>query len=296
MDVNFGAIINRSFQIAWRYKSLWIFGLFAGGSSGFNFDMPTDFSGNSMNSSYPPDFAEVFGNQADAAIAAGLILLGLVLGILFLICYSIAKPAIIDAVNKITRGGEYRFGTSFSRGVDLMWRIIGLDIIFFMAIMAMIMLGVILAIISLWSLMITIPCFLAAMFFVWHTFALAEVAIVARDVTIGDAIAEGWELMTRNKANCFMISLLYVGIAIGFGIAFWVIALFTFAPIGILVAFLTRNLVLTLVLALIFGLPVSLVIGGFMGTFSNSIYTQFYFKLYEPEPTIPDPATAYPTA
>jgi len=297
MNVDFGAIVNRSFNIAWKYKSLWVFGLFTGaGINGLNLDLPDGVWENLMGQDYQSDLQGVFdgidfSNEINMSLLLALLLFFVVLGLVFFICYLIAQPAIIDGINKITRGGQYSFGSSFSRGVDFMLRFLGLFIITLFAFLAVTLVIVILAIVSLFTLLLTIPVGVVVFFFMWHTFALAEVALVARDTAIGDAIIEGWELLNRNKANCVIATLLMLGIAIGFAIALGIVALFTFVPLGIAVGMMTGNIIAVLALAVILGLPISIVLGGFTGTFFNAFYIQFYFKLYEPEPVaIPDAA------
>jgi hypothetical protein len=53
MGIDFGGIVSRSFRIAFKYPSLWIFGLFASSGTGqYNFNLPTksdfDFDGGSF--------------------------------------------------------------------------------------------------------------------------------------------------------------------------------------------------------------------------------------------------------
>jgi len=301
MSLNFGAIISRSFDIAWRYKSLWIFGLFTGaGSRGLNLDLPDSLMEQLPGSGFEQDFEETLSGWDpsvvfDTPFIVTILLFFLILALVFLACYLIAQPAIIDAVNKITRGGQYRFSESFSRGIDFMWRILGLAIVWFMAGLALVFAVVIIAVITPWSLLMTIPIAIVVGFFLWHTFSLAQVALVARDGSIGDAIVEGWELLNRNKANCLIVSFLMIGIGIGFMIAITIVSLFTFVPIGLMVGLLTGNLVAVLLLGLIIGLPISIVLGGVTGTFFNALYVQFYFKLYEPEPTDLATGQAYPS-
>ncbi|MCK4633176.1 MAG: hypothetical protein KAT79_07870, partial [candidate division Zixibacteria bacterium] len=102
--MEYGKIVSKSFNVAWNYKSLWIFGLFAGaGSSGFNWNTgeteQLDFSSFGFDTSV---LADIYHILAPLLIWFGLLLLAL-------ICLSfIAAPALIDAVNRITRGGTYR--------------------------------------------------------------------------------------------------------------------------------------------------------------------------------------------
>ena len=296
MNVDFGAIIKRSFEVAWKYKTLWIFGLFAGGGSSFNLDFSGNTDMQSVDSNFLYDWSRSAGIPdqyipSDLAVIGVLVAWLLALALLFAICYLIAQPAIIDGINKITRGGTYTFGTSFSRGADFFWRFFGLTLVGIFTGGVCLMVVVILAVIATpLSLLLTIPGLFVFGFFFTHTLGLAEISMVVRDIQIADAIAEGWRLVTTNKANCFLLSLIWIGMAIGFAIVFGIAGMIFYFPINLLVYGLTGNLVGILLLALFIGLPISLVLGGYTGTFFNSLYVQFYFQLVEP----PQPIEAIP--
>lgn len=296
MNINFGELISRSFHIAWRYKTLWVFGLFTGaGSGGFNIDLPEGLFKDQEWFGRSADLERWFSNfdipsTMEAPLIGALILWGLALAILFTICYLIAQPAIIDGVNKITRGGHYTFGGSFSRGLDFFWRFFGMLVIAIISIVVLVMV-VVVAVLALKPIataaailggVLAFFVALIAAFFIWHTVALGEVAIVARDCSIGDGLAEGWELVTHNKLSCFLISVISAAFGIAFAIAITIVTLVAFVPVGVLVGILTGNLIATIVLGLIFALPISILLGGFSGTFFNALYVQFYFSLYEP--------------
>ncbi|MEW5794940.1 MAG: hypothetical protein AB1772_01140 [Candidatus Zixiibacteriota bacterium] len=288
MGIDFGAIIQKSFEMAWRFKTLWIFGLFAGGGDAFNFNWTEKVDSDELDMSFAYDWFDQMGLPTDLvppefAVLSALLLWVVALGLLFFICYLIAQPAIIDAVNKITRGGQYSFGTSFSRGTDFFWRFFGITMVEFFAAIALIAAIVVLAIVlTPFSLLLTIPAGLVVFFGIYHTFSLAEVAMVARDNAIADAIVEGWNLLMRNKANCFIMSLIMIGLGIGIAIVVVILAAIFYLPINLLVLGVTENLVAILFLALFIGLPVALVIGGYVGAFFNALYVQFYFRLVEP--------------
>jgi len=298
MGIDFGNLIQRSFEIAWRFKTLWIFGLFAGGMDAFNFKWTDKIQREEIDTGFAYDWFERLNLPTDLvppdlAIIGAILLWVLALALLFFICYLIAQPAIIDAVNKITRGGQYSFGTSFSRGTDFFWRFFGITLVEIFAALAVIAVIVVLAIVlTPLSLLLTLPCGLVVFFFVYHTFGLAEVAMVARNNQIADAIAEGWDLLMRNKANCFLMSLIMIGLGIGFVIVVSLVTLAFYLPINLLVMGVTENLVAILMMALFIGLPVALVVGGYTGTFFNALYVQFYFRLVEPPQPILTTTTA----
>ena len=113
--MNYGKIVEDSFSLGWKYKSLWFFGLFAGSFGEFNFqyeaDEPFDFETLEYDS-----YQSVL--EYLAPILAAVLVIVFVLSILRLIC----SPALVDVVNKITRGGTYNFWDSYSRGLDFFWR------------------------------------------------------------------------------------------------------------------------------------------------------------------------------
>ena len=300
MDVDFGNIIKRSFEVAWRYKTLWIFGLFAGGGGSLNFNWMDNLQHDRVGSNFaydffdsmdmPPRFYDVI--PPELALVSMLIVWMLALGLLFFIGYLIAQPAIIDGVNKITRGGQYRFGTSFSRGADFFWRFLGITMVeIFLGIFALFIIIITAIVLHPITLLMTIPAGIVTLFFAFHVFGLAEIAMVARDNHISDAIGEGWNLLMHNKVNCLIMSLLLIALGIGFTIVILMATFFVYLPINLLVYWVTGDLVGILMLAVFIGLPVALVLGGYSGTFFNALYVQFYFRLVEPRPI---PAIATP--
>jgi len=302
MNVDFGSMIQKSFQVAWRHKTLWIFGLFAGGVEGFNFDWLENLDREPADMSIMYDLFDYMDWSYDLippklAMLGGIVAWLMALALLFFICYLIAQPAIIDGVNRITRGGNYTFASSFSRGTDFFWRFFGITLIeIFIGIAAVFTVVILAIVLTPLSLLLTIPAALIFFFFAYHTFALAEVAMVARDNQIGDAVAEGWSLIKNNLGSCFLMTLVLIGLGIAFMIVIFIAALILYLPVNLLVCTITGSLVGILVLALFIGLPVAIVLGGYTGTFFNAIYVQFYFGLVEPQPVAATSPPAVPGA
>jgi hypothetical protein len=130
MGIDFGALIRRSFEIAWRYKSLWVFALFAGGGGYYNINLRDNLvkeygDGDSLGM-YDFSGMESFIREHLWEVISALAIWLVAVIIVSLVCYLISAPALIDSVNKITRGGTYRFADAFSRGLDFFWRFAGL--------------------------------------------------------------------------------------------------------------------------------------------------------------------------
>ncbi|HEX2898067.1 MAG TPA: hypothetical protein VHP63_08475 [candidate division Zixibacteria bacterium] len=284
--MNYGKIVEDSFSFAWRYKSLWIFGLFAG--SGGNFNM--DFGTNDLSQA---DFAQ-FDSwepiwQMIVPILAAVLVMGLILFVLHLIC----SPALVDAVNKIARGGTYKFSESYSRGIDFFFRKLGLTMILIAAVVGIILLAVLpIVAINIFGLLLLFPIVIVGAFFAITLYSLAERAMVVRDTSIGDAIDEAYVLMKQNFSKCIVIALIFLGLSFGMAIVFLMLAAMLYFPVNMLVHAMSENRSIIFILGLILGLPITLVIGGFVGTFFHSLYTLFYFGLVDPASPYATPRSA----
>jgi len=210
---------------------------------------------------------------------AAILVMAFVLSILRLIC----SPALVDGVNKVTRGGTYKFWESYSRGLDFFWRYLGLNVLFVAVIIGVIIVSIGIVALIHWVMLLLVIPVLIIFFFVGSTvFSLAERSLVVRDNSIGDALEEGWVLLKNNVGRCIVIVLIIIGLALAVGIVLVLLGFMLYFPINFIVGGITENIALTFVLAFILGLPVSIVLGGFGGTFFHSLYTLFYFGLVDP--------------
>lgn len=285
--MDYGRLINRSFEIAWKYKALWIFGLFAGGGwSNFNIDLPT----RQMFSLEEPGLPE-FGLDVSPEFIVGFAISLLAFAAIMIALLFISEAALIDSVNRIERGGRYSFSDAFSAGIDFFLRFVGLFFLTLFSIFAFIAV-IVVAVVALFavhtaigvlSLLAIIPIFLFGMFFIITVLSLSQRVVVVRNASIGDAIEEAYYLFRRNLSKALVIALISFGFAIVFGIATMIIwAIFGF-PIAALGLASSLNPIAAFFGGIIVGLPVSLVVGGFLGVFFSSLYTLFYFELVEPK-------------
>ncbi len=288
--MNYGKIVEDSFSFGWRYKSLWLFGLFAGSGGNFNFDIGTD----ELNQS---DFMQ-FDSweplwELILPILAAIIVMVLIMFVLHLIC----SPALVDGINKIARGGTYRFSDSYSRGLDFFFRKLGLTLIFIAGVLGVILLAALPIVALGWfGLLLLFPIFAAGLFFAITIYSLAERAMVVRDTSIGNAIDEAYILMKQNFSKCVIVALIFIGLSIGMGILFLMLAAMLYFPVNMIVHAMSENRSIVLILGVILGLPITLVVGGFIGTFFHSLYTLFYFGLVDPNSAYAKTASPQPAA
>lgn len=303
--MDYGKIIGNSFKIAWRHKTLWLFGLFAGGGeAGYHFD-------DSWLERHEVGFdLEQFFQTWDLSFDWHLLIpIALALGILslgFLVMHLISVPALIDGVNKIQRGGIYRLASSFSVGLDFFWRFLGLSLIAFVVILGVFLAAVAVGFISyaihwgvlVFSILIMIPLLIGTIFGLVSTIELATRAMVVRNIGIFDSIHEGYLLLKRNLVSNILMFLIYIGLSIGLGIGAVIVWAIIGAPIALMALATGIGIIPSIILAAIIGLPVSLVVGGYIGTVLESLYTLFYFELVEPggQAQASAPAAAAPMA
>jgi len=132
--VEYGAIIKRAWNITWRYRALWLLGLFAGisgcqGGGG-------NGGGGGGNSGYDFSAGDPFGANAEAWLARALplIIAGSVLLFAVLIIWSIfgvaARGGLVFAVNELEEGRERSLGESWREGFKHFWSVVGLGILF----------------------------------------------------------------------------------------------------------------------------------------------------------------------
>ncbi|MBN1211763.1 MAG: hypothetical protein JXA92_04235 [candidate division Zixibacteria bacterium] len=290
--MDFGKIVNNSFKIAWEHKSLWILGLFAGGSfSGFHWDLgDVDFKKYIDLDSIGMG-RHFWDNMPPLELLIIPLVLFILLFLLFLfIMHLICVPAIIDGVNKIARGGYYSLGGSLKAGLHYFWRFLGLFLLSFFAtglsIALLVLVGIVFftlhLAVGLLSLLVLIPMFFFIIIAVTNIYSLTQRSMVVRDISIGDALEEGFYLFRSRFLDNLLIFLIYIGLTIGLGLAAAIIWVIVGLPIGFIVMAMGVSLVPAIIVGMILGLPISFVVGGFLGTVFANLYTLFYFELVEP--------------
>lgn len=283
--MEYGKIINRSFDIAWKNKTLWLLGLFAGGTTSFNIDtgwISDDFefpAGDWSSGGLIPSFD--FEPGTIALMVVGFLLFFIVMMIL----HFISVAGLIDAANRIVRGGVYRLFDSISVGAGKLLRFVGLGVLLFVGgmiciivlVMAVIGSFAIHDILGGMSLLFWIPLFLLTFLALVTIGSLAQRAIVVRDVSIGDGLEEAYYLFKNNLGKSAAILALYILLMIGIAI----LSFMVFGFPALLFGFLSQSWLVAL-LTIVIETPLMLILSGFVGTAMANIYTLFYFELLEP--------------
>ena len=285
--MDYGEIVSSSFKLAWQRKSLWLMGLFAGGAS-----FPTNLIDwkKDNKGSLSGLFSGVPVLRDHPELIYWFLGIIVVLGLLLFVLHCFCTVGLIDAVNRLSRGGIYRLKDSFGEGVRFFWRFVGLTIleIFVMIVGAVVTIGpVVVAFFIHWAagalaLMVMLPLGFFLMVMTLNTFFLASRAMVVRDVGIGDALEEGWRLFHANKGSNIVIFLLYFLLTIACAVGAVIIFVIIGAPFVLLALTGTKGLIIALAVGIPVFLLLSLPISGFLGAAFEAMYTLFYFRLVEP--------------
>lgn len=286
--MEYGKIINRSFEIAWRHKTLWLLGLFAGGTISSNidtgwisddFEFPSGDWGGWGGRDIIPSFD--FDPGTIVLMVFGFLMFIMVM----MIFHLISVAGLIDAANRIVRGGVYRLFDSIAVGASKFFRFAGLGLLLFaggvFTIFALVMAGIVSFaindVVGVISLLFWIPLFFIMIFIFVTIGSLAQRAIVVRDVSIGDGLDEAFYLFKNNFLKSLAIFALYILLVIG-------IAMLAFIVFGIPALFygLLSQSWLVAMITIIIEMPLMLIASGFVGTALANIYTLFYFELLEP--------------
>jgi hypothetical protein len=245
MNFNFGEVLTRAWQIAWKHRVLWIFGILAScGRGGSNFNSSSNFQGGGGPGNppdLPPQFMEFFQwiEQNLTAFVVGIIALACIIWIVTIFLSTIGKIGLIRGTAQIDGGAEgLIFGQLFSESTPYFWRLLGLSLIltlpffiFAIIIAAFAIFGIAasqgsdmpgLGFFATFPLLIGCICLLIPVMLVLGViFRQAENAIVLEEMSVMSALSRGWEVFRNNLGPIIIMAVILavISFAVGFVIA-----------------------------------------------------------------------------
>ena len=295
--MDFGYVLKRAWQIIWKFKVLWIFGILAscgqagssgGSNSGFR------FSGQDINAG--PQI-ERFFNQLNPALIAMLLGLGiffvLALIVLAILLGTIGRVGLIRGTMKAEQGAErLTFGELWGDGLKYFWRVFGLNLLvgvtIFVAVLVVFIFGAILTGITfgmfLFCLIPLICLFIPVMWAVSVVIEQANIALVVENLGITDAINHGWRVVRDNIGTMIVMSLiLFLGVGLIGGVIIGIPLLIVGAPMmmGVVTGTsdaLRNGMLVSGVLFLVY-LPILLLLSGILRSYTTSAWTLTYLRL-----------------
>ena len=300
--MDYGEVLRKTWNISWRNKGLWILGILAGcsasgrgnfsnwggGTRGFDFD----------SSEFPrfdggPFFEDVGPIQEEVIIpiVLGLVCLGLIVALVFLVLGVIGQGGLIAAFKRADDGAAVTFADSFGDGMQVFWKLLGIRITFFIVgfvIVIALILGAIVFTAATFGIglicLIPLLCLLIPLGLSVDSYIiLTMVAAVEEELGVFEAFGRSWTTLKENIGPVVVMILILI---IGFGILGFLIALpfvgialpaITGAIVGSDAAIIS-GVVITLLCALI-AIPLLIVIYGLMTTYTTGAWTLTYRRL-----------------
>ncbi len=307
-------ILKRAFNVTWRYRALWLFGVLlalAGGGGSFNLFRCRSRGGGRGGFSLPgPDTLPYISAETLAAIVVAAVVVGLILVVAFTVARYVAQAALIGMVKEIeeteTTSVRSGFRLGWSRSA---WRLLLIDLAtgIPLAILAVLLLvsglsplllllvekpiaralGVVAAI-GLTVLVILVLIVLGAALSLLVQFAYRQCVLEKRGVF--DAIRQGFWMVRRNLSKVVVMWLLMFGVGLGWGllmIPVFMVLLILAAMIGglpgVLLYTLTQSRATAFIVGGIVGLIVlvvpSIFLGGLYAAFTSCVWTLTYLEV-----------------
>jgi hypothetical protein len=291
--MNFGEVLSRAWQIIWKHKVLWLFGIMAGcaGSGGGSPNIQYSFSRD-----LPPQIGSYFEQfpveQIPLWIGLALVV------ILFMVAVSvffgtIGRIGVIRGTLQIeASSSRLSFSELFRGSLPYFWRVFALVLIVSITI-ALVALIVMLPIILLsvvtfgFALLCFIPLLCLLIPLAWIVEAYIElgiVSIVADNLGVMAGLQRAWELVSKNFGPVLLMALILIlGIGTIGGFIIFGPLLLALTPLLSIIIFESSNVVpfaaLVSILCLVIYLPVLLVLSGMLRSYINTAWTLTYLRL-----------------
>lgn len=312
MNFNFGEVLSRAWQIIWKHKVLWIFGILAsctrGGSSGNSGsswrESANDGFGGAPN--IPPQFQQLFQTITEniGAFIGITIAVICIFWILAIFLGTIGKIGLIRGTWQADGStGNLVFGQLFSESMPYFWRMFGLSLLAGLPFLVLFVIPAVIAGVvalgiysgqgnpdtAVMSMLALAPfffgclCLLIPLAFVINMIVRqAQNAIVLEDAGILPSISRGWDIFRNNLGPIILMAIILfvIGLVAGFLIAIPVFVM----VIPAVIAFVAGNaqnwtpLIVAGALLCLY-IPVSLLINGILIAYTESAWTLTYLRL-----------------
>jgi hypothetical protein len=301
MDIGF--VLSRAWQIIWKHKILWVFGILASCSS-------TNYGTSNYRTSYQGEIApnlQYTLNQIpewQIAVFVGIaILVILLIVVIAIFLGTMGRIGLIRGTLQAEQGSTtLLFGELFNGGLPYFWRVFGVNLLVGLGLAVLFILA---GIIVLFGSIVTlgigaiclVPLFCLLIPFSWLVGIVLEqvnIAIVVEDLGIMDGLQRGWDVVKANLGMMIVMGLiLYIGVGLigGFIIGIPIAAIIAPAVIGAINGAqraLQGGLVIT-GLCLVFYIPVAIFLNGILQSYIKTAWTLTYLRLTS-HPTAIQPA------
>jgi hypothetical protein len=291
MDIGF--VLSRAWQIIWKHKILWVFGILASCSS-------TNFGTTNYRTSYrgeiAPNFQYTFNQipQWEVAVLIGIaILVILLIVVIAIFLGTMGRIGLIRGTLQAEQGSTaLLFGELFSGGLPYFWRVFGVNLLVGLGLAVLFILaGIFVLLGSILTLGIgaicLVPLFCLLIPLSWLVSVVLEqvdIAIVVENLGIMDGLQRGWEVVKANLGMIIVMGLiLYIGVGLigGFIIGIPIAAIIAPALIGVIngAQRVLQGGLLISGICLVFYIPVAIVLNGILQSYIKTAWTLTYLRL-----------------
>ncbi len=239
--MNYGDIIRRSWHITWRYKALWVLGIFAGvsgcqASAGGNYGGGSGtrgytYNGEGMSTAQIGRLWDSVSNLIPLLIAVVLVLL--LLSLVFMVLSIAARGGLVTGTNAADDGRRATLTELWGAGFGRFWTLLGLDILLklpIVVVMLVMMAGVLVPIFSAifrgsdvspailapvcGSLAIGLPFLLVLSFVLGIMYLIALRYVMLGGQGAFMAAGNGWRFFRARFKDTFLLWLINLGLNI----------------------------------------------------------------------------------
>jgi hypothetical protein len=315
--MNYSEILSRAWQIIWKHKVLWIFGILAGcansygggggGGGGRNIQNPNSGQTPAQLQPYIDQIQHFFKSvpqQTWILIAIGVGLLVLILMVLKFFLGTVGTIGLIRGAQQADQDMEARltFGELFKGSLPYFWRVFLLNLLvglvfFFVGIILAVgfILGTVLTLGVGLICLLPLLCLLVPVgVAIGVIIEQATIAIVVENRGVMDGLRRGWEVVKTNVGPMIVMWLILdLGIRGIVGIIISLPIILAFVPfmIGLFAkaqGALQTGLVISLVCCAAY-LPVLIILSGILQSYVSSAWTLTFLRLTKPAQISPQP-------
>lgn len=309
--MDFGRVLTRSWEIIWKNKILWLFGILAscasggGGGGGGSFG---GFDGAEMQGTpgdLPPQF-EQFGRGVEQFFANGgwVLVVGLVCLILLisLIAWAIGifgKVGLIRGVLRAESDRPISFSTIFEDAKTELMPALGLNLLLAVialgAVLAIVAIGLPLGILTLGIGLICLVCLAVPLAIAFNIYSeLANVALIKDGQGVSAALSKAWDTLRSQPGPVAVLAVILFIVGLLASVVIALPLLVVFLPF-LFTIFNDPNMLgqsfLIAIGLFVLMLPVVLLLQGILTSYVQSAWTLGYLELDAPAaPQIVEPA------
>ncbi len=303
MNFDFGKVLSRSWQIVWKHKVLWIFGILAscargnGGGNGSGSGDSGYQTGPDGSPALPTDQIEQgmqqFGQflNENLWIIIAVVLFVILLSFIFYALGMMGRIGLIKGTYMAENGAaSLSFGELWSDGMPYFWRIFGLNFLIGLAVLVLIVPFVVLGFLTMGiGLICIIPLLCILVPLSWVLLVIVEQAqagIVLEDLSMLDGFRRGWEIVKSNPGPIIIMALILGLGGVIVGVIVSLPLLLAIVPIVIGYSLGSPESTTPLVIAAaccVLYFPVLLLFNGILTAYIQSAWTLTFMQLRKPK-------------